>query len=601
MSGKTRPARGQKLIPAVLFAAGALYWLEQAGPMVSGGEINIAASTAAALLMVCAMTALVEILSLLGNLFDWQQARTTQGLKGTAGFVRRLGEVRPDLIAKGWGPYWGVFKKGQPIFADYASNALTIGPAGSGKGIGVVTPMILSVHQSKTVVDFKGELACMLARALRQRGETVRILNLGDLFTEILGPTDYYNPICLILDDVERPGGLRDVSDDAHEMSLQLLPNSGKGDVRGENVYFDDGSRTFIAFCMILCVLLYGPEATLGDVAQMLNDRKNLLKHALWVCGRLTRPGEDGEAEPIPPMPIDESPWASLHPKDDLEAFTQYFRGVAAGIGDLLSNQESRTADSFLTGAQQALSRFNISTRAHLATSKSSFRFAEQKESNKPVTVFIVADAARINAQKPVLGLIQYCMMQELKRHQNKHRPVYLIADEATNFKLHDLGSLMTWGRGYGIRLHLIFQALSAFRAVYGQDVLNIALSEAEIVQILPGQREPDTLKLIAGRMGKQSIVTKQFRGQTVAGPFGVDGINYQETGRELQTEDEIRRSDKAILFLRRHRPLLTDLPLVAAIDPFRTQIDINPFHGKPFLLPIQLRLRRGRSWTFGF
>ena len=299
-------------------------------------------------------------------------------------------------------------------------------------------------------------------------------------------------------------------------------------------------------------------------------------------------------------MPIHESPWVSRHDPEDVANYVAYLRGLAAGVADLLGTEESRTADSFITGAQQAVARFNITTRAHKKTKRSTFRFAEQKEGDAPTTVFIVADASRINAQKPVLGLIQWCMFQELKRHENKERPVYLLADEATNFKLHDLGSLLTWGRGYGLRLHLFLQSFSAFRATYGRDTLNVLLSETEIKQFLAGQREPETLELIEKVLGQQSIVAQGNSG-TRDRAFGVDGINYREDGKPLMSAEEIRRTDKTILIIRRNRPMLADLPAIAEIEPFRRLIDINPFHGKPFLKPVKLRLgQRDGAWLGG-
>ena len=301
---------------------------------------------------------------------------------------------------------------------------------------------------------------------------------------------------------------------------------------------------------------------------------------------------------PYAQMPIHESPWVSLHDAEDVENYITYYRGLAAGIADLLGTEDSRTADSFITGAQQALARFNITTRAHKKTKRSTFRFAEQKEGDQPTTVFIVADASRINAQKQVLGLIQWCMMQELKRHDNKERPVYLLADEATNFKLHDLGSLLTWGRGYGLRLHLFIQSFSAFRQVYGRDTLNILLSETEIKQFLAGQREPETLELIEKILGQQSIIAKGHSGNRDRA-FGVDGISYREDGMPLMSADEGRRTDKAVLIVKRNRPMQPDLPVIAAIDPFRKMIGINPFHGKPFLKPVKLHIRRNDgSWS---
>lgn len=128
---------------------------------------------------------------------------------------------------------------------------------------------------------------------------------------------------------------------------------------------------------------------------------------------------------PVAEMPIWESPWVGRHQPEDVGNYIAYYRALATGIADLLETEDARTADSFITGAQQAVSRFNITTRAHKRTKRSSFRFADQKDGARPTTVFIVADASRINAQKPVLGLIQWCMTQELKRHRNKRRPVY--------------------------------------------------------------------------------------------------------------------------------------------------------------------------------
>ncbi len=297
-------------------------------------------------------------------------------------------------------------------------------------------------------------------------------------------------------------------------------------------------------------------------------------------------------------MPLHDSPWTARQDPEDVEAYIAYYRSLASGLADLLGTEDSRTADSFITGAQQALARFNITTRAHKKTRRSTFRFAEQKEGDRPTTVFIVADASRINAQKPVLGLIQWGMMQALKRHPDKTRPVYLLADEATNFKLHDLGSLLTWGRGYGVRIHLVIQSLSAFRETYGTNTLNVLLSETEIKQVLAGQREPETLDLIEKLLGRQSLIAQSHSGNRDRG-LGVDGTGYQEDGRALMTADELRRTRKTILLIRRNRPLLVDLPAIAEIAPFRTAIDINPFHGTPFLRPVRLRFRRrDASWS---
>lgn len=295
-------------------------------------------------------------------------------------------------------------------------------------------------------------------------------------------------------------------------------------------------------------------------------------------------------------MPIEDSPWITQHDPEDVENYTSFYRGLATKVADLLAQEDSRAAESFLTGAQQALVRYNITTRAHKTTKRSSFRFSDLKEGDAPTTVFLIADPSRTEAQKDVLGLTQWSMLQELKRHPNKKRPVYVIANEATNFQIQGMSSLLTWGREFGIRLHIIIQSLSAFRRVYGPDTLNTLMSETEIKQFLSGQREPETLEMIEKMLANQSVIARGRRGGKRDDGGRIEGKDYREDARPLMTADEIRRTDKTILIIRKNKPMLVDLPPIAAIAPFRRMIDINPFHGKPFLRPIKLRLNRDPS-----
>ena len=292
MASREQNRRG-RLIPATLLGTASWYVLSYTGPIVQGTEIAPLPAAAALCLTGACFVAAADLWWHLGDILDLVRATTPTGLKGTARFVRRLREIRHDLLKRDWGPFWGTHRRGEPIFADYASNALTLGPAGTGKGICVVQPMVMAIRASKTVVCFKGENTCVLANALRRRGEVVRVLNLGDLWTEIIGPSDEYNPLAVIADNFWRAGGLRDVSDDIHELCLQLYPEPEGQGGKDDNRYFRDGSRSFIGFAIQTCVLVHGYEATLGHVSQMLNDRRSLLQHALWASGRLEQRGED--------------------------------------------------------------------------------------------------------------------------------------------------------------------------------------------------------------------------------------------------------------------------------------------------------------------
>ncbi len=577
-----------RIIPASILGGCAWVVMGKLGPVISGTFINWPATLAGGICTISALVIIANTCGFIANALDLLAASTPKGNKGNAKWASYR-SLRKDILHSGWAPYWGVFAKGnfslgKPIFADYASNAVTFGTAGSGKGIGVVLPTCLAIRKSKILPDFKGVNSCCLKEPLEARGEKFRMLNIGGMQTNILGEGDFYNPLNIISDNFKRSGGIQNITSDCEELSLQLYEESESGSNKDDK-YWHNGSCDFIGYSIQQCILVHGDKATLGTVNQLLNHREQLLKEALWAAGRL----EDKDGHFLPPMPLEDSPWVNCHDPEDVKNYIAYFRAKANSIADLLLTIDSKTADSFLTGARQSLAPYNITTHAHKVLSKSTFRFGNMKEGNSPMTVAIIIDSSRMETQSKIASLLQWCALTELKRHKNKHRPVYFIADECTNFKIHNLPSLQTWGREYGIRWHGFIQSLSAYRTTYGKEAVNILLSETEIKQFLPSQREPETLELIERLLGEQSIITKNHNGNYEQ--FGVHGFNYQEEAKPLMRAEEIRRTDKTILFIRKNRPILTTLPPIAGIVPWRKQIGINPFYDKPFLKRVTLRL----------
>jgi type IV secretory pathway TraG/TraD family ATPase VirD4 len=279
----------------------------RSGPLIVDGEINIIKASASAFLGISGVVILADAFKAASRLFEWLEATKPTGLHGTAGFVERLGELGKDYLRKGWGPYWGAFR-GKEVIADYESVSLTVGTTGSGKSVGVVVPMGLAIHASKVFTDFKGSLACMLAKALRARGERVRILNFANCFTDILGPSDTYNPMDIITKCFSRRGGLLEVNEILEEKTLQIYPEPEGHGSANDNSYFRNGSRALIEFTIMTCVLVDGEQATMGDVVQLINDRESVLDLALWAAGQLKvhSDGSSGASEIVgcPKSPV---------------------------------------------------------------------------------------------------------------------------------------------------------------------------------------------------------------------------------------------------------------------------------------------------------
>lgn len=584
MSRQPSPQQQPSLL-AIASIAGGLVWvaLQLDAPMVNGRVDWLSALIYFMAGLFCLHT-VIRLLENLSRFVDFIGSRKATGVKGTAAWAK-IKEFAGNLTRSKTGPFWGRTLDGSrpALFFGYASNAMTVAPAGSGKGIYTVVTNILSILYSKVIADFKGELVCMCKAALEARGEIVRMLNPGNLWSHIIGKTDAYNPLDIIADSLSRPGGLRDVMDDLREMCNQILPEPG--DKETDNSYFREGSRRLIADAILFETMVELHDATLSSVALLIENRTRLEDTARWVAGV----DLEGRPHPEGPFPIEHTEWAQAHDLQDVTEFAQLVRARAKNLIALISSRDNRTFESFITNAQQALSPFAFGRLAP-AMGRSTFRMSDLKEGDKPTTLFIVADASRMEAYKAFVGLVQWCCMTTVKRHKNKDRSVYYILDEITNFnKINGLESLLTWGRSYSLKLHLIFQDLSAFERVYGKTALDTLLSETEIKQFLPGQRSPKTLELISKQMlGDQSMMAI---GSSQSNEQPGLSENLSEAGRPLATPDEIRRLKAGILFVRQHHPILFEPVSYAEIEPWRSQVGINPFHGKPFKLKVKIKL----------
>jgi type IV secretion system protein VirD4 len=161
MSNQQNQTPQGKMFSALIVGGMAYAAWDYFGSVVQeSGEINDEAALAAGIFAICALSFAIGAFALLADWMELVVAKSPKGNKGSAGWASWR-SLRRDVLRDGFGPYWGVYAgkgrgRGQPIFADYASNALTVGTAGSGKGVGVVLPTCMAIRESKFIPDFKG-------------------------------------------------------------------------------------------------------------------------------------------------------------------------------------------------------------------------------------------------------------------------------------------------------------------------------------------------------------------------------------------------------------------------------------------------------------
>lgn len=575
-----------RIVPALLLGSAAYWAYGQSGPAYVAGEFSLIPTIAAGVVAISALVGLGDIAQGLAGAVETQGGKRVKGHHGTEGWIKHRWQIWREHKWFGWHPYWGTLN-GKALFLAYESVAVSIGPPASKKTTAILQPMALSLRESKLIPDFKGTLSATLTKPLEKRGEHVFTIDLGNIFAGSDNETAYYNLLCTISDLLFETGGLLVISDEVTEITLEFLPEKDNSNQDGE--YFRITSRDYLELVIHMNVCILGRDAQAAHCLEMLSNQRMLLQHALWFSGRLPVEDDAGN-KTLAEFPMEDAPWAKHHSDEDALNYKKFLNGLAGAVADHLLDPDPKASGTFITGARQGVRRFNVTTHVSKISSKTTIRFSSMKE--RITTVFITMDPTREKAQKDALSLLNNCALRELKRSPNKHVPVTVLADEATNYYLAALGNdgFLSWARGYGIKVHVIFQFISEYRRVYGDAAFKTLLNAAEIIQLLPGQSEPEILGLIEDMLGTESVIAENSNSN---GFFsGVNSKTYSEIGKPLMTKAQIRQCKQVVTFVRQLKPMLTDLPQVFAISPFRKQIDPDPHHGgKRYLQRVKLRL----------
>jgi len=370
------------------------------------------------------------------------------------------------------------------------------------------------------------------------------------LYKKILGQGSRYNPLQILIDDWNDPALHTHVFDDARAIALQLCPDPVKV---GDNQYWRNGARKFLVFAFVTLVTdgksPVRPQPTLSASLAFLSDTQALI--------------------------------AALQTAKSSELLSGDVASLAKDMLAKYENGDPKQLESFREGAVQALEVFSASGSLAQCTEECDFRFSDMRK--KKITIYLLADPTRIKVYAPWLGLMSWCALTELIRSP-KGKPVCVLCDEITNFKIEGLPAMLTLAREFKIILWLIVQELEEWARVYGRESLETLLSQTE-AKIIMGTRGQKTAQLVSDMLGEESLKTMNHN----LGSSFFDPVtrSVSETGRRLMTPDEVRRNDKILLFYRNHRPVWLTQVGYHQVSPWKRRVGINPLKGKKY-----------RGWT---
>lgn len=396
-------------------------------------------------------------------------------------------------------------------------NTVVIGGSGTGKSTSHVLINILQASHSYVILDPSGELLRATGNYLKERGYTIRVLNLVDPDS-----SNRYNPFCYLRND-----------DDVDRMVENFWKSTtAQGAQKGEQIW-DDTAKELLA---ALAYYLYYEAPP---------DEQNFPMVQFMVRNMALTEGEEDTS------PVDQL-FNELEQRDPEHIALKHYRSYHSGA--------TKTLQSIQITLLSRLGKFNLESIERLSTTTQDELGLLTAPEEKTV-IFAVTPVAD-SSYNFFVSLLYGQLFEILYDYGNAHGrlmiPMHFYLDEFANVTLpKDFELRLATFRKYGISCSIMLQDLSQLKALYEKQ-WQAMLNNADVLLFLGGN-ESGTAEYLSKQLGKQTIRTNTF-GQT-RGRNGSYSKNEQQLGRELMTPDEIRlMNDKlALLLIRGERPILDE------------------------------------------
>ena len=395
-------------------------------------------------------------------------------------------------------------------------NILVVGGSGSGKTRFFCKPGIMSVNCSYLIVDPKGEMLRSTGYLLKEEGYDIKVFDL-------IHPrqSDGYNPFTYIRDDP-----------DVLKLMDNLVKNTTPPKGASNDPFWEKAEIALDSALMLY--LLYEAPAEEQNFEMLM---------FMLECARVME--EDDQYQ----SPLDLL-FQTLEERDPSHIAVREYKVYKQAAG--------KTAKSILVTASVRLAAFIFPQYAAMMQTDE-MDFASLGERKRAIFCVIPVNDGSMNYL--VSMLLTQCFQQLYLRADERYNgrlpvPVRVIQDEWANVAQPDsYPKVLATCRSYNIGINIIVQNIQSIKALYKDEWEGI-IGNCDTLLFHGGGNEPTSLEFVSKLLGKETVRTRT-RGQT-KGRSGSSSVNYQQTGRDLMTPDEIRMlpADDALLFIRGEKPV---------------------------------------------
>ena len=397
-------------------------------------------------------------------------------------------------------------------------NVLVVGGSGAGKSRTYAIPNIMQCNCSMVITDPKAELLRKTGGVLERNGYEVRVFDLINPETSWC-----YNPFAYVRDDK-----------DVLKLINNLIRNTTPKGAQSSDPFWEK-SETALLQALMLYLLHEAPpeEQNFPMIMEMLGS------------AQVKEDDEDYQS------PLDIL-FERLEMRDP--------ESIAVKQYAIYKQAAGKTAKSILISVGVRLAAFNLKQIANLTCTDELDLYSIGE---KKVALFCCIPDAD-TSMNYLVGMIYSNLFQTLYYVADRKYggrlpiPVHCIMDEWPNVALpDDFDKILATMRSRGISCSIIIQNIAQMKALFKDSYESLIGNCDEFLYL--GGNEKEGHKYVSELLGKETLDTNTY-GQT-KGRSGSYSVNYQQTGRELLTPDEIRLLDnrKSILFIRGERPIMDD------------------------------------------
>ena len=396
-------------------------------------------------------------------------------------------------------------------------NTLVVGGSGSGKTRFYAKPNAMQANTSLVVLDPKGEITRDVGGLLEKRGMEVKVLDLINM-----EKSHCYNPFVYLNSD-----------NDVQRLVTNLFKATTPKGSQSQDPFWDNAAS------MLLMALVF-----------YLHYEAPAMEQNFPMVMELLRAADTPEGvEFLSPLDV---LFDRLEMRNPDHIALKYYRDYRSG--------SAKTLKSIQITLAARLEKFNLESLASL-TATDELDLGHLGEKKTVLFIILPDNDSSFNFLVSILytQLFQSLFsVADYKYGGALPVPVHFLMDEFSNVSLpDDFSKILAVMRSRSVFVSIILQNIAALKALYEKEWESIIGNCDEFVYL--GGNEQSTHKYVSELLGKETLDTNTY-GKS-SGRSGNYSTNYQITGRELMTPDEVRMLDNrySLLFIRGERPVLDD------------------------------------------